>query len=119
MTVWPTHRSRRLGRFKVDNPDPHNMDTWSAHIKKFHDKHGGRWYFMFHHRYLDDREPDEQPYVLHFRNDERTIFGVLRFEHSKDNPYASFAAVTRKIMDDDDFRALLVDDGSKKVWKGR
>ena len=41
---------------------------------------------MFHHRYLLDRAPDEQPYALHFRNDERTVFGVLRFDRSADNP---------------------------------
>ncbi len=74
---------------------------------------------MFHHRYLDDRAPDEQPYALYFRNDERTVFGVLRFERSKDNPYSSFATVTRKIIEDAEFRVSLMDEGSKKVWKGR
>jgi hypothetical protein len=95
------------------------METWSLQTKKFHDKKGGRWYFMFQHRYLDDRAPDEQPYALHFRDNDRTVFGVLRFERSKDNPYGSFATVTRKIMDDAVFRASLIDEGSKKVWKGR
>jgi hypothetical protein len=74
---------------------------------------------MFHHRYLLDRAPGEQPYALHFRNDERTVFGVLRFERSKDNPYSSLATVARKIMDDAEFQASLIDEGSKKVWKGR
>ncbi len=95
------------------------METWSLQTKKFHDRQGGRWYFMFHHRYLLDREPDEQPYALHFRNDERTVFGVLRFEHSKDNPYSGLAAIARKIMDDAAFQASLIDEGSQKVWKGR
>jgi hypothetical protein len=74
---------------------------------------------MFQHRYLEERAPDEQPYALHFRNDERTIFGVLRFERSKDNPHGSFADVARKIMDDAEFRASLLDAGSPKVWKGK
>ena len=95
------------------------METWSSHTKKFHDRNGSRWYFMFHHQYIEDRAPDEQPYALYFRNDERTVFGVLRFERSKDNPYPSFAAVARKIMDDDAFRESLIGEGSKKVWKGR
>lgn len=95
------------------------METWSLQTKKFHDKKGGRWYFMFHHRYLLDRAPDEQPYALHFRNDERTVFGVLRFDRSKDNPYSSLATVARKIMDDAEFQASLIDKASKKVWKGR
>ncbi|HEY4415878.1 MAG TPA: hypothetical protein VGO57_09315 [Verrucomicrobiae bacterium] len=74
---------------------------------------------MFHHRYLLDREPDEQPYALYFRNEEHSVFGVLRFEQSKDNPYGSFATVTRKIMEDNEFRTSLLDEGSKKVWKGK
>jgi len=95
------------------------METWSLHQKKFYDCNGGRWYFLFHHLYLTDREPEEQPYALYFRNEERTVFGVLRFEHSRDNPYISFATVARKIMEDTEFRSSLVDEGSEKVWKGR
>jgi hypothetical protein len=95
------------------------METWSLQTKKFHDKKGGRWYFMFHSRHLDDRAPEEQPYTLHFRNDERTVFGVLRFERSKDNPYSNLDTVTRKIMDNAEFRTSLIDEGCKKVWKGR
>lgn len=94
-------------------------DTWSYQTKKFHDRHGHRWHFLFHHRWLPDRKPGEDPYELFFRNDERTVFGVLRFEHSKDNPYSSFAKVTRKIMDDEMFRATLLDEDTKKVWRGR
>ncbi len=74
---------------------------------------------MFHDRSLFDRAPEEQPYALYFRDDERTVFGVLRFERAKDNPYRSLATVTRKIMDDGKFRAMLLDDDSKRVWKGR
>jgi hypothetical protein len=95
------------------------METWSCQPKKFRDKRGGRWHFMFHDRYLDDRAPDEQPYALYFRNDGSTVFGVLRFDRAKDNPYQSLATVTRKIMDDTEFRATLLDEASKKVWRGR
>lgn len=95
------------------------MDTWSYQTKNFQDKKGGRWHFMFHHRYLDDRAAEEQPYALYFRNDENTVFGVLQFEHSKDNPYSSLTTVTRKIMDDAEFRATLLDEDTKKVWRGR
>lgn len=74
---------------------------------------------MFHSRYLRDRAPEEQPYALYFRDDERKVFGVLRFDSAKDNPYRSLDTVTRKIMDDVAFRATLLDDDSKKVWRGR
>ena len=95
------------------------MDTWSLQTKKFHDHEGGRWYFMFHHRYFYDRAPEDQPYALHFRNEDRTVFGVLRFEHAKDNPYPDFATAAREVMDNAEFRASLLDEGSKKVWKDR
>jgi hypothetical protein len=95
------------------------METWSYQPKKFHDKKGGRWHFMFHSRHFPDLAPDEQPYALYFRDDERTVFGVLRFERAKDNPYRSLDTVTRKIMDDAEFRATLLDEDSKKMWKGR
>jgi len=95
------------------------METWSPHTKKLYDREGGRWYFIFQHRYLEERAPDEQPYALHFRNEERTVFGVLRFERASDNPHGSFAEVARKIMDDDAFRASLLDAGSQKVWNSR
>ena len=95
------------------------MDIWSYDPKKSRDKKGGRWHFMFHHRFREGFAPGEQPYVLYFRDDERTVFGVLRFERAKDNPYRSFAAVTRKIMNDSDFRETLLDEDTKRVWKGR
>ncbi|HEV2693636.1 MAG TPA: hypothetical protein VG347_12155 [Verrucomicrobiae bacterium] len=68
---------------------------------------------------MEDRTPEDQPYALHFRNDDRTVFGVLRFDRSSDNPHGDFAAVTRKIMDDAEFRSSLLDEGSEKVWINR
>lgn len=95
------------------------MEIWSYQPEKFFDRKGGRWHFMFHHRFLEDRAPEEQPYILFFRDEERTVFGVLRFERVKDNPYHGLATVTRKIMEDADFRATLLDEDSKSVWRGR
>ena len=95
------------------------METWSYLSKKFYDRRGGRWHFMFPHRFLSGIKPDEQPYALFFRDDERTVFGVLRFERIKDNPYASLDAVTRKIMNDTEFRVTLLDDDAKKNWATR
>ena len=95
------------------------MEAWSPHVKKLHDPAGNRWYFLFHHQFLADRAPDEQPYALHFRNDDRTVFGVLRFERANENPHGEFTAVTRKILDDPAFRASLIDSTSHKVWSNR
>ena len=74
---------------------------------------------MFYYDSIPGRASDEQPYELYFCDDERTAFGVLRFERSKDNPFRSLATVTRKIMDDDEFRETLIDDKTKRYWKGR
>jgi hypothetical protein len=93
--------------------------AWSYQTKKFHDRKGRRWHFMFHHRSVAGRAADEHPYELYFRDDQRTVFGVLRFERMKDNPYSSLATATRKIMDDAEFRATLLDEGTAKVWRGR
>jgi hypothetical protein len=106
-------------RGEFGNKFAHRMETWSLQTKKFYDRNGERWYFMFQHRYFFDRPPGEQPYALYFRNDECTVFGVLRFEHSQDNPCSNLEIVARKIMDDAEFQSSLIDEGSKKVWKDR
>jgi hypothetical protein len=95
------------------------MEMWSYQNKRFYDRKGRRWHFMFHHVWLRGTAVQDQPYALYFRNDERTAFGVLRFEHVKDCPYRNFDTVIRKIMDNDEFRATLLDEESKSVWRRR
>jgi hypothetical protein len=53
------------------------MDSWSYQPKKFYDRKGGRWHFIFHSQWIDGRAPGEHPYALYFRDDERTTFGDL------------------------------------------
>ncbi len=60
---------------------------------------------------------DEQPFELYFRNDDRTEFGLLRFERRKDNPYRDYQAMVTKIMNDADFREALRDANTASVWK--
>jgi hypothetical protein len=93
------------------------MGIWSYDSKKFRDKKGRRWHFMQYYTFPKNVDYDERPYALYFRDDERTTFGVLRFERAKDNPYRGYAAVTRKIMNDSEFRATLLEEDSRKVWK--
>ena len=92
---------------------------WSYQTKKYHDRKGRRWHFMFHHPSVPGQAADEQPCELYFRDDDRKAFGVLRFERIKDNPYSSLATVTRKIMDDTEFRTTLLDESTAGVWRGR
>ena len=90
------------------------MDLWTYHRKKFIDKKGCRWHFMHHNRILGAKEHAVE---LYFRNDERTVFGVLRFDRGRS--YPGLDTTARKIMYDAEFRATLLDDESRKVWRGR
>jgi hypothetical protein len=54
---------------------------------------------MFYHQQLPQVPAENQPYALYFRSDDRSDFGVLRFEHVKDNPYRDLSTITREIME--------------------
>ena len=92
------------------------MEILSYDSKKHHDPDGRRWHFM-RDRVFDDRDPGDRPFVLYFRDDERTQFGALRFQRAKDNPYRDYALIIQKIMRDAEFRASLLDDGTRSVWR--
>jgi hypothetical protein len=68
---------------------------------------------MSHNRLFEPGRHSE----LYFRDDERTVFGVLRFGPA--SPFPGLATVARKIMYDAEYPAGLLDDESKKVWRGR
>lgn len=59
---------------------------------------------------------EERPFEIYFRDDERTVFGVLRFERRKDNPYRDYEMMVNKIMNDADFRNSLVDPETESIW---
>jgi hypothetical protein len=92
-------------------------ETWSYQDKRYFDKKGERWHFMFHHLYDTEKKYEEMPYELYFRNDKRTQFGILKFEKLKDNPYRDFKTVVNKILNDEDFRKSLLDPLTRGVWK--
>ena len=43
---------------------------------------------------------EERPFELYFRDDDRTQFGLLRFDRRKDNPYRNYDTMVTKIMND-------------------
>lgn len=92
-------------------------ETWSYERKQRRDKRGMRWHFVSH--WVFDREVpyDEGPLELYFRNDNRSEFGLLRFERRKDNPYRDYVAMVTKIMNDADFRRTLLDPDTAAVWR--
>lgn len=92
-------------------------ETWFYERKHRYDKRGTRWHFV--RRDIDDPAVpfDERPFEIYFRNDDRTEFGLLRFERRKDNPYRNYETMVAKIMNDVEFRNSLLDATTKTVWR--
>jgi hypothetical protein len=84
-------------------------------VKRF-DKNGDRWHFVRRSFYDTDTAYEERPVQLYFRSDDRSTFGVLRFEHAKNIPYRSYLAMINKIMNDVHFRESLIVPETKSVW---
>ncbi|HKC66338.1 MAG TPA: hypothetical protein VKB86_22030 [Pyrinomonadaceae bacterium] len=92
------------------------MDMWSYDRDKHLDKKGKRWHFV-HHHFFDKNIPyDELPDEWYFRDDARTVFGLLRFGRRKDNPFRNYETMVNKIMNDEAFRETLLAPATKKVW---
>ena len=89
------------------------MHIWHYYKKKYYDKRGRRWHFMTHNVMLES----DQQFDLYFRDDDRTVFGVVRY--GPKDAFAGLETVTRKLMHDTAYRARFLDDESKAVWKGR
>lgn len=89
---------------------------WSYEKQKRFDNKGKRWHFVYHDLDDSDTPYEEQPIEIYFRDDERTAFGVLRFERRKDNSYRNYEMVVNKIMKDADFRKSLLAPETEGVW---
>src|ERR1043165_5667128 len=92
------------------------MEWWDYDKKPRFDKEGNRWHFV-HRRFYEPNIPSkEQPDEYYFRDDARTMFGVLRFERWKDNPYRNYEVMISKIMNDEAFRKTLIEPETEKIW---
>lgn len=89
-------------------------EMWSYDKDKRIGKNGMRWHFVKH--YIFVAGSDDEPYELYFRNDERTEFGLLRFERRRDNPYRDYPTILAKIMNSAEFRATLLKPETADVW---
>lgn len=87
---------------------------WSYSKKKSFDSKGQRWHFVTC-TYYDGFDFSESPVEFYFRNDDRTYFGLLRFERSKDNPYM-FEKFQQKAMSNSDFRIQHESPETAEVW---
>jgi hypothetical protein len=92
-------------------------ETWNYERKLRRDQKGIRWHFVSRFVVDPDVPFDDRPYELYFRNDDRTEFGLLRFEHRKDNPYRDYEAAVTKIMNNAAFRQKLRDPATASIWR--
>ena len=88
---------------------------WYEEQRRFDNK-GNRWHFVHHYQFEAGLPFDEQPSELYFRDDARTVFGMLRFERRKDNPYRNYETMVNKIMNNKKFRNTLLAPETKEVW---
>ena len=91
-------------------------DFWSYDKIKRIDKSGKQWHFVSHSVHDKNLNYNETPFELYFRDDERTVYGVLRFEQCKNNPYRDWNTMINKIMNNSEFQNSLIDMKTKAVW---
>lgn len=89
---------------------------WSYDKVKRFDQKGDRWHFV--RRDFDelDLAYEDRPVEIYFRNDDRSTFGVLRFERRKDNAFRNYETMINKIMNDVHFRESLLAPETKSIW---
>ena len=92
------------------------IDTWSYDKDKRIDKKGKRWHFVMHRFFDSSVDYENSPYELYFRDDERTEFGLLRFEKLKDNPYRNYEVLINKIMNNPEFRKKILNPETEALW---
>jgi hypothetical protein len=91
-------------------------EMWSYQKARSFDDKGNRWHFVTRHILELEIPFDEQPYEVYFRNNERTEFGLLRFEKRKENPYRNYEVIINKIMNNDEFRKTLLNSEMEEIW---
>jgi len=89
-------------------------ETWSYDKVRRFDGNGKRWHFVSVTRFPAGANSHE--YEVYFRDDERTEFGLLRFERFADNPYRDLDAIAAKIMNNAEFRGTLLNPETEDVW---
>jgi len=90
-------------------------DHWSYDKNKYLDASGMRWHFV-RRSFLDDAVAyEERPVEVYFRNDDRTFFGLIRFNHSKDIPYRHENLV-EKVITNADYRQKHEAPDTATVW---
>ncbi len=91
-------------------------EMWSYDKHKRLDKNGKRWYFV-RHDFIDEQiDYYERPFEIYFRNEGRTIFGVLKVKKAKDNAYRDYKTMINSIINKKEFRDKLLDSETESIW---
>ena len=90
-------------------------DHWSYDKNKYHDSSGMRWHFV-RRTFLDDAVAyEERPVEVYFRNDDRSFYGLVHFERSKDIPY-KHEKLVEKVVNDSEFRKKHEKPDTAQMW---
>lgn len=91
-------------------------EMWSYEKTKYFDNKGKRWHFVNRYFFGTGTDFGNHPFEVYFRDDERTEFGLLRFEKRNDNPYRNYEMLANKIMNNEKFRKSLLNPELEEVW---
>ena len=91
-------------------------EDWSYDDVKRISKNGIRWHFVRCHSLDESLQYEDRPFKLYFRNDQNTVFGLLKFPKIKDNPYRNYDVMINKIMNNELFRQTLICPEAEIKW---
>lgn len=83
-------------------------EMWSYDKTKRFDRRGKRWHFVRCSFFETETPYEDRPVELYFRDDERKVFGLLRFERQKDIPFRNYEVMINKVMNNRAFRTTLI-----------
>ena len=95
-------------------------EAWDYDRRKWTDKKGQRWHFALHVEWDGEAEQwcnervASRTFTLFFRDDARTIFGVV--PHSVSKGYWD-EKLKQKLMTNEEFRITFINPATKRIWK--
>jgi hypothetical protein len=95
-------------------------EAWDYDRRKWKDRKDSRWHFALHVEWSgeatwwSEERAAKRSFTLYFRNDSRTIFGVI--PDSVQRGYWD-EKLKEKIMNDPEFRHAFIKPETKRIWK--
>ena len=72
---------------------------------------GRRWHFVTRYTF-----EGEEPRESYFRDNDRSEYGMIRFDRVKDFPYRDYETFVRKVMNNSEFRSKYLDANTADIW---